>query len=98
VVIDTSKGIRPAELIKDIRCELEGTPVAAAEFDLRLAEAGYADRPEYAHVQFSVQSIRFYPVDDAFPRITTSQDHLVYLSHPVLVSPLSNVSAGDQTG
>jgi hypothetical protein len=44
-----------------------------SEFEFRLAEVGYTDRPEYERVQFSVDHIRFYPVGDRFPRITFRQ-------------------------
>lgn len=73
VVLHSSTGISPAELITNIRRGLEVTPGVGAEFELRLAEAGYADRPEYGQIQFAVEGIRYYPVTDAFPRIIPSQ-------------------------
>jgi hypothetical protein len=72
VIIDTSKGMSAIELIAQLREELEETPGAAAEFDLRLAEVGYTDRAEYSQLQFTVQSIRYYPVTETFPRIGIS--------------------------
>jgi hypothetical protein len=72
VIIDTSKGMSAIELIAQFREELEETPGAAAEFDLRLAEVGYTDRAENSQLQFTVQSIRYCPVTETFPRIGTS--------------------------
>ena len=72
VTIDVSQGISPSALIKELRKELEGTPAAQAEFDLRLAEMGYTERPEYDQLHFAVQSIRYYPVTETFPRIVIS--------------------------
>jgi hypothetical protein len=72
VSIDISQGISPVELVKQLRQELVSTLVALTEFDIRLAELGYTDRPEYEQVRFAVQSIHYYPVTEAFPRIMLS--------------------------
>jgi hypothetical protein len=72
VVIDISQGTSPVELVQQLRQELVDTPVALTEFDIRLAELGYTDRPEYEQLHFAVQSIRYYPVTKDFPRITLS--------------------------
>jgi hypothetical protein len=72
VAIDISQGISPAELVKQLRQELAGTPVALTEFDIRLSELGYTDRPEYEQLHFAVQNIRYYSVTEAFPRIMLS--------------------------
>ena len=72
VVTDVSKGVSVPEVVEEIRREIEVSPTAAAEFDLRLAEAGYTDRDEYATLRFTAQEIRYYPVGANFPRITTS--------------------------
>jgi hypothetical protein len=42
------------------------------EFDIRLSELGYTDRPEYEQLHFAVQNIRYYSVTEAFPRIMLS--------------------------
>jgi hypothetical protein len=73
VVIDISQGTSPAELVKQLRQELLITPVALTEFDIRLAELGYIDRPEYEQLHFTVQSIRYYPLTEGFPRIILSE-------------------------
>ncbi len=72
VMIDISQGISPVELVNQLRQELVSTPVALTEFDIRLAELGYTDRPEYEQLHFAVQGIRYYPVTEAFPRIMLS--------------------------
>jgi hypothetical protein len=73
IVIDTSNGVSLVELVAHIREELETASGTAAEFELRLAEIGYMDRQEYELPAFTVQSIRYYPVVDPFPRIVTSR-------------------------
>ena len=73
VALHPSKETSLPALIANIRQDLEASVGGMAEFELRLAEAGYADRPEYELVQFAVDEIRFYPVRDAFPRIISSQ-------------------------
>ena len=69
-------------LIANIRQVLEASLGSISEFELRLAEAGYADRTEYERVQFSVEQIRFYPIGDGFPRITSSTNR------PKISSPI----------
>ena len=73
VAIDISQGISPVDLVNQIRQELASTSSALTEFDIRLAELGYTDRPEYEQLHLAVQSIRYYPVTDVFPRIMLSQ-------------------------
>jgi hypothetical protein len=73
VSLHPSEELALPSLIANIRQGLESGLGGTAEFELRLAEAGYADRPEYERVQFSVDQIRFYPVGDGFPRISSSQ-------------------------
>jgi hypothetical protein len=72
VVTDISKGISVPEVVEDIRREIEDAPTAVAEFDLRLAESGYANKVEYASERFTAEEIRYYPVGPKFPRIITS--------------------------
>ena len=71
--IDTSQGVTVSALVREIRQELETVTAASAEFDLRLAEMGYSDRPEHDQFQFTVQTVRYYPVMEAFPRIKISE-------------------------
>jgi Putative PD-(D/E)XK family member, (DUF4420) len=72
ITIDASKGVSLTRLVTDLRLELEDLPPASAEFDLRLAESGYTERPEYNHPEFTVLSVRYYSVVSPFPRIITS--------------------------
>ena len=73
VSLHPSEELSLSGLIANIRQELEASLGGISEFELRLAEAGYSDRPEYERVQFSVDQIRFYSVGDGFPRVTSSQ-------------------------
>jgi len=72
VVTDISKGVSVPELVADIRRDIEDAPTSAAEFDLRLAEAGYANRDDYALQRFTAEEIHYYPVGPDFPRIIAS--------------------------
>ena len=72
IVTDISRGVSVPELVETIRRGVEGSPIAATEFELRLAEAGYTNRDEYASLHFTALEIRYYPVGPEFPRITTS--------------------------
>jgi hypothetical protein len=73
IVVDTLRGLTLPELVAEIRNKLESSSTAASEFDLRLAEAGYVERPEYKMLYFSVQNELYFDVDETFPRITTAQ-------------------------
>lgn len=73
VALHPAEQVALPQLIMKIRRDLEDAPAGAAEFELRLAEAGYTDRPEYDNVRFSVDEIRYYPVTDVFPRIIPVQ-------------------------
>lgn len=60
----------PEMLVAGIRQELgENTP-ARAEFDLRLAEAGYEDLPAYAGRWYQWDGTRYYRIESGFPRLT----------------------------
>jgi hypothetical protein len=59
----------PASLVRQLRAAVEASAGASNEFELRLAEAGYADFDEYARVWFRVTAYRYYYVRDEFPRI-----------------------------
>jgi hypothetical protein len=72
VVTDISRGVSVPELVETIRRGIESTPTAVSEFELRLEEAGYTNRDEYASLRFTAHEIRYYLVGPDFPRITTS--------------------------
>jgi hypothetical protein len=60
----------PETLIAGLRQELgENTP-ARAEFDLRLAEAGYQELPAYAGRWYQWDGTRYYRIEGDFPRLT----------------------------
>lgn len=64
----------PAALVASIRQQLgENTP-PRAEFELRLAEAGYRDLPVYAKKWYQCDGTRYYrvPCHGDFPRLTTT--------------------------
>ena len=49
---------------------METSARASTEFALRLAEAGYTDAEEYERTWFHVTNVRYYRVQDDFPRLT----------------------------
>ena len=46
-----------------------GAHAATLEFESRLASSGYADLPEYTRQLFRLESIRYFEVREAFPRL-----------------------------
>lgn len=73
LVLDESRGTSLLSVVAELRDEFGSVPTLSTEFDLRLAEMGYADRPEYGQRHLTVQGVRYYLVTDAFPRIVTSR-------------------------
>ena len=49
---------------------METSASASTEFALRLAEAGYTDAEEYERTWYHVTNVRYYRVQDDFPRLT----------------------------
>lgn len=56
-------------LVTDIRQRIETSHTASIEFELRLAEAGYADGEEYTRSWYHIAGIRYFEVRDDFPRL-----------------------------
>ncbi len=81
----TSNGaITTTMLVADIRESLETDPVVLTEFDLRLAEAGYADGENYTRTWYQIFGARYFAVRDGFPRLVqagvpTGVHDVVYL-------------------
>ena len=71
-VIDPTQGESVKALIDTIKAEL-GLASAVTEFELRLAEMGYSDRPEHDAVLFTLLESRFYQLDDSFPSLPSSK-------------------------
>lgn len=67
-------GISVATLVAQIRERLvhDGPAGLLAEFDSRLAAAGYLDVPEYEQRTFRVEALRFFEVHGTFPRLRRS--------------------------
>lgn len=60
------------EAVADVRAALAPDPVAVADLDASLIEAGYLDQHEaaYADRRYAVRSAAWFLVDGAFPRLT----------------------------
>lgn len=65
----TPDAFTTAELVTRIRQNIEASQAASTEFELRLAETGYADGEEYARAWYHVSGIRYFHVRDDFPRL-----------------------------
>lgn len=65
----TTDAFTTAALVADIRRLMETSQTASTEFELRLAEAGYADDEAYTRVWYHVAGIRYFQVRDDFPRL-----------------------------
>jgi hypothetical protein len=61
-----------AQIVDSLRATLEASPVASNEFELRLAEAGYAECEEYERAWYRVTDVRYFRVLDDFPRLNPS--------------------------
>ena len=68
----TTDAFTTALLVADIRQRIEGSLTASIEFELRLAEAGYADGEEYTRSWYHISGIRYFQVRDGFPRLVPS--------------------------
>jgi hypothetical protein len=66
---NTADAFSAAQLVRWLRDAVEASPVAGVEFELRLAEAGYADHEEYERIWYRVTQARYFQVRDDFPRL-----------------------------
>lgn len=60
----------PAQLVQAMREEIG--EALRAEFDLRLAEAGYEENAEHNNTWYETSGTRYYRVNTDFPRLTTT--------------------------
>jgi hypothetical protein len=67
-----SAAFTPAQLVASIRSELGENAPSRAEFDLRLAEAGYQDLPAYGDKWYQWDGTRYFRVIGDFPRLTAA--------------------------
>jgi hypothetical protein len=58
-----------SELVADIRSKLEPWAEATFEFGSRLIAAGYNGHPDYSKEYFRIGSVRYYCVEESFPRL-----------------------------
>jgi hypothetical protein len=71
--VDTTAGaFTTMTLVTRVRELIEPSQSASTEFELRLAEAGYADGEEYARAWYHIFGIRYFHVRDDFPRLIPS--------------------------
>lgn len=59
-------------LVTRIRQDIEASQAASTEFELRLAETGYADGEEYARAWYHVSGVQYFHVRDGFPRLVSA--------------------------
>ena len=60
-------------LVTSIRERIETSQAASTEFEMRLAEAGYADEEEYTRGWYHVACVRYFQVRDDFPRLVPNR-------------------------
>jgi len=65
----TPDAFTTAALVTRIRQAIEASQTASTEFELRLAETGYADAEEYARSWYHISGVRYFHVCDDFPRL-----------------------------
>lgn len=68
----TTDAFTTSTLVTSIRERIETSQFASTEFELRLAEAGYADGEEYARTWYHISGVRYFHVHDDFPRLVPS--------------------------
>lgn len=66
---NTNDAFSAAQLVRWLRTAVETNAIASVEFELRLAEAGYADHEEYEAAWYRVTQARYFQVRDDFPRL-----------------------------
>lgn len=69
----TADAFTTAMLVTSIRERIEASQAASTEFELRLAEAGYADGQEDTRGWYHVAGIRYFLVRDDFPRLVPNR-------------------------
>jgi hypothetical protein len=67
---DQDGAFTPQGLVTSIRDAAD--EATRAEFDFRLAEAGYQHLPEYSNAWYQTSGTRYYQVSPGFPRLTTT--------------------------
>jgi hypothetical protein len=65
----TPDAFTAAMLVAEIRQSIESSQTASTEFELRLAETGYADDEEYARAWYHISGVRYFRIRDDFPRL-----------------------------
>lgn len=65
----TMDAFTAAELLTRIRQDIEMSQDAGTEFELRLAETGYADDEEYTRSWYHISGLRYFHVRHDFPRL-----------------------------
>ena len=67
---DQSGAFNPITLVHSISNNLDDQTLM--EFNLRLAEAGYEELPEYESKWYHCSGVRYYGIGEGFPRLTTT--------------------------
>jgi hypothetical protein len=66
---NTPDAFTAAGLIAGIRQTIAASQTASTEFELRLADTGYADGEEYGRAWYHIAGVRYFCVRDDFPRL-----------------------------
>lgn len=68
----TNAAFSAAQLVQWLRAAVEASQLASVEFELRLAEAGFADHEEYERAWYRVTQVRYFQVTNGFPKLIRS--------------------------
>jgi Putative PD-(D/E)XK family member, (DUF4420) len=68
----TTGALTAEAIVAAIRQTIEHNQTARTEFELRLAEAGYADNEEYTRAWYHPSGVRYFHVRRDFPRLTST--------------------------
>jgi hypothetical protein len=68
----TNGAFTAERIVAALRQTMEQSQTARTEFELRLAEAGYADNEEYTHAWYHSSGARYFHVRQDFPRLTAT--------------------------
>jgi hypothetical protein len=69
VSVDAPDGFTMPEYIEELRAVFAYYPGTWDDFLVRLAAAGYKERPEYASMRFRLDGTRYFAVTEQFPRL-----------------------------
>lgn len=86
-----------SSVINEVRHELSSHHKALFDFEEKLISIGYIDKKEYSEMYFSNGEIRYYKVDEIFPKLVTSNvpSEVVSAKYELLLTGLDPWKTGE---